>query len=235
MLKILPKYSNFFSKFTIASIVRLENVIPLFAFYYSLPQFLKNHYYSSKPALLFSLSWWILPNQLYYSRCHDEFFQTSSIILAVMMNSSKPALLFSLTWWITIILPNLLYYSRYCNRSLSCQFWLGQIIKNWKHWLEAQNLPVGQSFEKATKVCVLGYIWPVAVIQFRHNNDNMRSEIYFLGPSKVNIIKMPPHPSIILALFLFLDAYYYFQNYSGIMFAGFFLQKHALFVDHSLQ
>ena len=50
-----------------------------------------------------------------------------------------------------------------CNRLFSCQFWHGasditQIIKNWKHWLRIHNLPVDQSFEKATKACVLGYI-----------------------------------------------------------------------------
>ena len=32
----------------------------------------------------------------------------------------------------------------------------------------------------------------------------------------MDIIKMPPHPSIIPALFLFLDAYYYSQNYFGL-------------------
>ena len=50
-----------------------------------------------------------------------------------------------------------------CNRLFSCQFWLGasditQIIKNWKQWLRIHNLPVGQSFERATKACVLGYM-----------------------------------------------------------------------------
>ena len=34
------------------------------------------------------------------------------------------------------------------------------------------------------------------------------------------IKKIPPHPPIIPGLFLFLDAYYYSQNYSDIMFAG---------------
>ena len=106
-----------------------------------------------------------------------------------------------------------------CNRPFSCQFWLGnitQIIKNWKHWLRVQNLPVGQSFERATKVCVLGYMASscAALSNFAIIKC---SKTYFLGPPKMNIIKMPPHPSIIPALFLFLDAYYY---YSGIMFAG---------------
>ena len=83
-----------------------------------------------------------LPSILFYFLILKKkslfFLQTCSIILTVMMNIC-------------------------CNRSFSCQFWHGnitQIVKNWKHWVRVQNLPVGQSFERATKVSVLhvGYM-----------------------------------------------------------------------------
>ena len=46
---------------------RPENIIPLFAFYYSIPQFSKK----------FTI---ILPNLLYYSRCHDEYLLQQSVL-----------------------------------------------------------------------------------------------------------------------------------------------------------
>ena len=120
------------------------------------------------------------------------FLFSSSIILFLNSQknhyySSKPALLFSLS----------------CGRNCrSFSFWLGditQIIKNWKHWLRIQNIPVSHimSFEKATKACVLSYyygqlyMWLYCCIQFHH--DALLRNLLPVGPPKMNVIKMPPH------------------------------------------
>ena len=90
-----------------------------------------------------------------------------------------------------------------------------QVIEyHWKHWLRVQNLPVGQSFERTTKSCKVGYMANSCAALTNFTTMYTYSK---LGPPKMNIIKMPPYPSIILALFLFLNAYYY---YPGIKFAG---------------
>ena len=65
-------------------------------------------------------------------------------------------------------------------------------------------------------------IWPVAVLLYP-----ISPQCSELGPPKMNIIKMPQYPSIIPALLLFLDGYYY----SGIMFTG-LLGDHGHSKDH---
>ena len=107
------------------------------------------------------------------------FLFLSSIIL--FLNSQKNSLLFFQTC--SIILAVMM--SICCNRPFSCQFWLGditQIVKNQKHWLRIQNLPIGQSFERATKACVLGYM--ASSCAALSNFTMMRSKILLPGATQ---------------------------------------------------
>ena len=110
----------------------------------------------------------------------------------------------------------------FCNKPFSCQFWLGditQIIKNWKHWLRVQNLPVRQSFERAKKVCVLGYM---------ASSCTALSNFTTICIQKLTSWGHPKWMSLKCHYLLLLFWHYsylwmlnnYSQNYSGIMFAG---------------
>ena len=132
----------------------------------------------------------------------------SSILNKIHYYSSKPALLFSLSWWIILT-----------GRFLANFGNITQIIENWKRWLRVHNIPVDQSFWEGNKgLCtrLYGQYCSCAALS-NFATIHMQSKTFFLGPPKVNIIKMLLlfHP----ALFLFLYAYYYSQNYSSIMFA----------------
>ena len=118
----------------------------------------------------------------------------SSIFKKIHYYSSKPALLFSLSWWIFVVT------SRFLDN-----FYILVISHRLSILAESSETPSRAIIWEGNKCQLCCSI-----------HDVLKT---YAGPPKMNIIKIPPHPSIIPA-FLYLDAYYYSQNYSGIMFAG---------------
>ena len=98
---------------------------------------------------------------------------------------------------------------------------LADVVMNWKHWPRVQNLhPCRSSFERATTVCVLGYMASssAALSNFTTILLCVKKLTSWCHPSWILLLKCQ-HTFYYSRITLFLDACYS-QNYSGKMFTG---------------